>query len=59
VHDSAHLRRRNEDAVLQTLDAKKAVAGAIRADGPFDRAAWLRGDAVPRLVALTARSAPR
>jgi hypothetical protein len=50
VHDAAHFRRRNEDAVFKTLDAEKPVPGAIGADGPFDRAAGLRGNTVPGFV---------
>jgi hypothetical protein len=50
MHDAAHFRRRNEDAVFKTLDAEKPVAGAIGADGPFDRAAGLRRNTVPGFV---------
>jgi hypothetical protein len=50
VHDATHFRRRNKDAVFETLDAEKSVAGAIGADGPFDRAAGLRRNTVPGFV---------
>jgi hypothetical protein len=58
MHDTAHFRRRNEDAVFQTLDAQKAVAGAICTDRAFDRAAWLRRNTVPGFVFI-ARGAAR
>jgi hypothetical protein len=57
VHDTAHFRRRNEDAVFQALDPEKAIAGAIRADGPFDRASRLGGNTVSGLISLAARGA--
>ena len=59
MHNATHFRRRYEDAVFQTFDAEKAVAGAIGADGPFDRAAWLGGDAVPGFVSGATAAATR
>jgi hypothetical protein len=59
VHDATHFRRRNEDAVFKTLDAEKSVAGAIGADGPFDRAAGLRRNTVPGFVSGATAAATR
>jgi hypothetical protein len=42
MHDTAHFRRRNKDAVFEAFDAKEAVAGAISADRPLDGAARFR-----------------
>jgi hypothetical protein len=54
VHDSAHLWRGDENAVLQSLDAQETVAGAIRAYRPFDGAARLGGRAAPVRFAFAA-----
>ena len=36
VHDAAHLRRRQEDALLEAINLEEAIAGAVGADGPLD-----------------------
>ena len=59
MHDATHFRRRNEDAVFKALDAEKSVAGAIGADGPFDRAAGLRRNTVPGFVSSATAAAAR
>jgi hypothetical protein len=59
VHDATHFRRRNKNAVFETLDAEKPVSGAIGADSPFDRAAGLRGNTVPGFVFSATAAATR
>ena len=54
VHHAAHLRRRQEHAVLETLDAQETVAGAIGAHGAFDEShpdltRWPHGRSDPLL----------
>ena len=41
MHDTAHFRGRNKDAVFEAFDTKEAVAGAISADRPLDGTARL------------------
>ena len=65
VHDAAHLRRREEHTVLETLDAQEAITGAIGAHGSlhqrtrFDRArsacSARRAAAPPAARAVAAR----
>jgi hypothetical protein len=41
VHHAAHLWRRQENAVLHSLDTQKSVAGAVSADLALDDAACM------------------
>jgi hypothetical protein len=48
MHEAAHFARRKENAVGHALDAKEAVAGAMRADGSFDDVTWVNCKSVRR-----------